>query len=170
MLIDHRRLRRNQMRRILIAIAALTLLAAACGGDDGEEATGPTEATGTTSATGPTATGPTADTGPTAATGPTTSGDCEDLTGEGEVFTITISNFAFVPDCFIASASQGISLVNEDPAPHNFSMTGTDVFVGPVPGGETFDGEPIAGIVEPGTYDFNCTIHPTMTGEVTVVA
>lgn len=157
------------MRRILIAIAALTLLAAACGGDDGEEAAGPTEVTGVTAATGPTATGPTAVTGPTAATGPTATGDCEDLTGEGETFTITISNFAFVPDCFIASASQGITVVNEDSAPHTFTMTGTDINIG-LSGGETFNGEPIAGIVEPGTYDFMCTIHTTMTGEVTVVA
>jgi len=156
------------MRRILIVIAALALLAAACGGDEGEGATGATDATGGTAATGVTAaTGPTA-TGPTVATGPTASDDCVDLTGEGDIFTIVISGFAFVPDCFIASASQGISIVNEDAAPHTFTMTGTEINVG-VSAGETFKGEPI-GIVEPGTYDFLCTIHPTMTGEVTVVA
>jgi plastocyanin len=35
---------------------------------------------------------------------------------------------------------------------------------------ERFNGEPITGAVEPGTYDFNCTIHPQMTGVVTIVA
>ncbi len=155
------------MRRILIVLAALALLAAACGGDEGDEATGPTDVTAATGPTEPTAaTGPTE---PTAATGPTADGDCVDLTGEGEIFTITISGFAFVPDCFIARASQGIQIVNEDAASHTFTMTGTDINVG-VSAGETFNGEPIAGIVEPGTYGFLCTIHPSMTGEVTVVA
>jgi plastocyanin len=42
---------------------------------------------------------------------------------------------------------------------------GVDV---PIAAGETFNGESQA--VEPGTYDFLCTIHPTMTGQVTVVA
>ena len=34
----------------------------------------------------------------------------------------------------------------------------------------TFNGAPITGVVEPGTYGLVCTIHPAMTGEVTVVA
>jgi plastocyanin len=153
------------MRRVLVVLATLALLAAACGGDDGEEATGPTEPTGAT-ATGPT--GATEPTGPTA-TGTTADGDCADLTGEGDVFTITISNFAFVPDCFTASASQGIMVVNEDQAPHTFTIPDTEVNV-PVAAGATFNGEPIEGIIEPGTYDFMCTIHPAMTGEVTIVA
>jgi plastocyanin len=165
MLRGNRFRRRNPMRRVLVVLATLALLAAACGGDDGEGATGGTEPTGAT-ATGPT--GVTEPTGATA-TGPTADGDCVDLTGEGDVFTITISNFAFVPDCFTASASQGITVVNEDAAPHTFTMVGTDVNI-PVAAGATFSGEPVAGIVEPGTYDFMCTIHPAMTGEVTVVA
>ena len=151
------------MRRVLVVFATLALLAAACGGDDGEGANGGTDATGTTAATGPTE-----PTGATA-TGPTADGDCVDLTGEGDVFTITISNFAFEPDCFTASASQGITIVNEDGAPHTFTMPETEVNI-PIAAGATFNGEPIAGIVEPGTYDFMCTIHPAMTGEVTVVA
>lgn len=151
------------MRRVLVVLATLALLAAACGGDDGEGANGGTDATGTTAATGPTE-----PTGATA-TGPTADGDCVDLTGEGQVFTITISNLAFVPDCFTASASQGITVVNEDDLPHTFTMPGTDVNI-PIAAGATFNGEPIAGVVEPGTYDFMCTIHPAMTGEVTVVA
>ena len=96
------------------------------------------------------------------------SADCVDLTGEGEVFTITIANLAFDPACFTASASQGISVVNEDDVGHTFTMVGTDINV-PIAVGETFNGEPISGVVEPGTYDLVCTIHPQLTGEVTVV-
>jgi plastocyanin len=40
----------------------------------------------------------------------------------------------------------------------------------PVVAGETFNREPIAVSVEPGTHDFLCKIHPAMTGRVTVVA
>jgi plastocyanin len=40
----------------------------------------------------------------------------------------------------------------------------------PIAAGQTFNGEPISGAVEPGTYDLLCTIHPTMTGQVTIVA
>jgi plastocyanin len=91
-----------------------------------------------------------------------------DLTGEGDVFTVTIADFTFDPSCFTASASQGITVVNEDDVGHTFTMVGTDINV-PIAGGETFNGEPISGVVEPGTYEFVCTIHPQMTGEVTVV-
>ena len=102
-----------------------------------------------------------------AETGTNGSGDCADLTGDGATFTITIADFAFDPNCFSASASQGISIVNQDAADHTFTITGTDVDV-PIAAGQTFNGEPRA--VEPGTYDFLCTLHPTMTGQVTLVA
>ena len=133
-------------------------------GDEGAGATGATDAIVATAATGVTARN-----GPTAPTGSAAPDDCIDLTGEGGVFTVVISGFAFVPDCFIASASQGISIVNEDAALHSFTMTGTEINI-PVSGGETFNGEPIGGIVEVGSYDFLCTIHLLMNGEVTVVA
>ena len=127
---------------VLVGVFALTL--AACSSDGGGDATS-TE------------------------TGAPDSGDCADLTGEGATFTITISEFAFDPNCFTASASQGITIVNQDSADHTFTMTGTEIDV-PIAAGETFNGEPISGVADPGTYDFLCTLHPEMTGEVTVVA
>jgi plastocyanin len=147
------------MRRalfVLVTVVGMTLV-----GCSSEDAAGPTAPTaGETAAT----------TGATAATGGTATGsDCVDLTGEGPIFTITISGFAFQPDCFTASAAQGISVVNQDSVQHTFTMVGTAVDV-TIAAGETFNGEPITGIVEPGTYDLVCRIHPAMTGEVTVVA
>jgi plastocyanin len=139
------------MRKTLIATVLLAVIAAACGGDDG----GDGETTGATT-TGATATGATA-------------GECADLTGEGEVFSITIAGLAFDPACFTASASQGISVENQDEVAHTFTIDDTQIDV-EIPPGETFNGEPIAGAVEPGTYPFHCRIHPSMTGEVTVVA
>ena len=128
---------------VLVGVFALGLTA--CSSDDGGGSTG-------------------AETG---TTGATTSDDCADLTGEGATFTITIADFAFDPNCFTASASQGITIVNQDDADHTFTIPDTQVDV-LIAAGETFNGE--SGAVEPGTYDFLCTIHPTMTGQVTVVA
>ena len=145
------------MRRLVFGlVGVLALVLAACSSDDG---TGPTAATGNT--------GTTVSTGATGSDG--ANADCADLTGEGAAFTITIADFAYDPPCFTASASQGISIVNQDDVDHTFTMTGTQIDV-PVAAGETFNGEPIAGVVEPGTYDFLCTIHPEMTGRVTVVS
>jgi len=79
-----------------------------------------------------------------------------------------MEQIAFVPDCFTASASQGISVVNEDPVLHSFTMVGTEIDVD-VEAGTTFNGEPISGIVELGTYELICKYHASMLGEVTVV-
>jgi plastocyanin len=136
---------------VFVLVGVLALGLAACSSDDGGGTTG--AETGTTGTTG--------------STGSTAGGDCADLTGEGATFTITIADFAFDPNCFTASASQGITIVNQDDADHTFTIPDTQVDV-PIAAGETFNGE--SGAVEPGTYDFLCTIHPTMTGQVTVVA
>lgn len=144
------------MRRLVFGlVGVLALVLAGCSSDDG---TGPTAATGTT--------GTTVSTGTTGSDG--ANADCADLTGEGAAFTITIADFAYDPPCFTASASQGISIVNQDAADHTFTITGTDIDV-PIAAGQTFNGEPISGAVSPGTYDFLCTLHPTMTGQVTIV-
>jgi plastocyanin len=137
------------MRKLVfVLVGVLALGLAACSSDDGGGTTG-------------------AETGTTGSTGSTAGGDCADLTGEGATFTITIADFAFDPNCFTASASQGITIVNQDDADHTFTIPDTQIDV-PIAAGETFNGEPRA--VEPGTYDFLCTIHPTMTGQVTIVA
>jgi plastocyanin len=134
------------MKKFVFVVAMCVLGLTTCSSDDGGGSTG-------------------AETG---ATGATQKADCADLTGEGATFTITISDFAFDPNCFTASTSQGISIENQDAADHTFTITGTDVDV-PIAAGQTFNGEPISGAVSPGTYDFLCTLHPTMTGQVTIV-
>jgi plastocyanin len=129
---------------VLVAVCALGLTA--CSSDDDA---------GTTDAE-------------TGSTGTTENDGCVDLTGEGATFTITIADFAFDPKCFTARASQGVSIENQDAADHTFTVTGTEIDV-PIAAGQTFNGEPISGAVSPGTYDFLCTLHPTMTGRVTIV-
>ena len=95
--------------------------------------------------------------------------DCIDLTKSGSAFTIHIQGFEFRPSCFTASASQAISIVNGDDAVHSFTIHGTSVDVD-IPANQTFNGESVSGVVQPGTYDFVCKYHPEMKGTVTVVA
>jgi len=95
--------------------------------------------------------------------------DCTDLSKSGSTFTIHIQGFEFRPTCFTASASQAISIVNGDDAVHSFTIQGTSVDVD-IPANQTFNGESVSGVVEPGTYDFVCKYHPEMKGTVTVVA
>jgi plastocyanin len=145
------------MKQLTIVLGtALALTAAACGGGD-EDVAAPPET--------PAATGTTAGTGTKGATG----AECVDLTGEGATFTIVMSRTEFVPECFTASASQGITIVNEDPLAHTFTIEGTMIDV-QVNAGDEFQGEPISGVVAPGTYELICRFHPFMTGEVTIVA
>jgi plastocyanin len=78
-----------------------------------------------------------------------------------------MADVKFVPSCFTASASQGIHLVNEDDVAHTFTMLNTDIDVR-VEAGQTFDGQPVTGIVEPGKYQLVCRLHGSMQGVVTV--
>jgi hypothetical protein len=86
------------MARIVLMLAAVLAWGLpACSSDDGGGATG-----ATTSAPKATTGGAT---GPTGATAVTTDEGCVDLTGEVPDFTITISRFAYRPDCFTVNGS-----------------------------------------------------------------
>ncbi|MGH2672633.1 MAG: cupredoxin domain-containing protein [Actinomycetota bacterium] len=142
------------MRKLLIVLGVvLALIVTACGGDGGEDAQEP-GVTGVTGGTAPTGDG----------------ANCVDLTGEGVAFTIRLEKNEFVPNCFTASASQGITIVNADTALHNFTIQDTPIDVD-IPPGDEFNGEPITGVVDPGLYVLVCKYHlPGMVGEITVVA
>jgi len=95
--------------------------------------------------------------------------DCVDLTGEGDTFTVRMLDNQFIPSCFTASASQSLTLVNEDAALHSFTLEDTPIDVD-ISAEETMDLSPITGQVDPGTYRLICKYHlPGMTGEVTIV-
>jgi plastocyanin len=96
--------------------------------------------------------------------------DCTDLSGRGTSFTITLRDNLFVPSCFTASAAQRLNLVNEDGVLHSFTLEGTPIDVDVSPN-ETLDLDPVAGVIEPGTYHLVCKYHaPGMAGDLTVVA
>lgn len=80
--------------------------------------------------------------------------------------TLTAADFAFDPSDLSAAAGSSIEFTNADEAPHTFTAEDAGVDVQVEAGGSTTID---LADVEPGTYDFICTIHPdTMTGTLEV--
>lgn len=76
--------------------------------------------------------------------------------------TVTMKNFAFNPQELTVSAGASVTFKNDDSVTH--TVTGTGFDSGDIqPGGEfkrTFD--------TVGTFDYHCSIHPSMTGSIIV--
>ena len=102
-----------------------------------------------------------------ALTGPACGGgggsDCTSENATKLIGTMAVKDSAFHPNCFSVASGSTISITNGDYRGHTFTVKDTDVAV-PLPPGET--GEATA--PAPGTYDFVCTIHPSMTGTIIV--
>ncbi len=77
---------------------------------------------------------------------------------------ISIANFAFVPAAFTVTRGQSVTWVNDDGAPHGLKFKdgapGTDLLLPAASFSRTFD--------QPGSYDYVCSVHPYMSGRVTV--
>ena len=130
---------------LLILLALVALLGAACGEDD------PTVEGPTTTAAEPTDE-PTDD--PTDE--PTeTDEPCEDQTGDDQI-ELTMDDSEFDPTCLSVLASQTIHIVNQGEQVHSFTIDGTQVDIDVQPGDE-FGGEGNA--VSPGEYTFYCKYH-----------
>jgi plastocyanin len=135
------------MRRLLggLAIVALGLALAACGGDDD----------GTVSAPGSSTTA--------AATGSsTTAGSSAE---HENTVNVTASGFAFKPTTATAKAGEVyFEIKNDDSTNHTFTIDGTDVDIH-ISGGTTGEKETD---LKAGSYEWHCTIHSTMKGTLTV--
>jgi plastocyanin len=80
--------------------------------------------------------------------------------GGGE---LAMEGFAFVPTQLEIAAGSALTLTNADSATH--TVTAVDgTFDVTVDGGATDE----LTVDEPGTYDFACSFHPSMTGTLTV--
>jgi plastocyanin len=104
------------------------------------------------------------DEGSTEDAGPETTAAPDAGGGEGAGEGITMADFAFSPTELTVAAGATIPVTNEDSAAHTFTSEdgGFDV---EVEGGDS--GEATAPD-EPGTYDFVCRFHSSMTGTLTV--
>jgi plastocyanin len=123
--------------RLVAGLFVLSLVVAACGGDDDGGDT-----TGTTGTTG--ATGATAETG---------------STGGGT--SITIAGFAFDPNTITVSGPTEVTITNDDDATHTFTLDDDSVDE-TIEAGATAT----VTVDVSQTTGFHCTIHPQMTGTV----
>jgi len=125
--------------RLVAGLFVLSLVVAACGGDDdGGDTTGTTGTTGATGATGETGS-----------------------TGGGT--SITIAGFAFDPNTITVSGPTEVTITNEDDATHTFTLDDDSVDE-TIDAGATAT----VTVDVSQTTGFHCTIHPQMTGTVEV--
>jgi len=79
---------------------------------------------------------------------------------------VSIANFTFTPAEITIAVGESVTWVNDDGAPHGLEYSdgakGTDLLLPGASFSRQFD--------RPGTYDYNCSVHPYMTGRVVVRA
>ena len=135
--------------RALFAIIALALTASAC-------SSGGTSAPSTQPATTPPSS---PSPSPSVASPPA-----------GTSVTLTEADFQFSPVHLVISKSQGLTITNQGPSLHNFTVPGTQVDMDVQPG-STDNFEAIGEVVAVGDHPFFCKYHKArgMAGVVTVV-
>jgi plastocyanin len=164
----------NLKRRSLAAIAAISLLLAACGDDSDESSGAPaTDAPAADATTPPTdATGggrgdygPSEDgTSAPATDAPATDAPATDAPAAGGA-EIVISGFAFSEDITVPVGTTVI-VRNDDGAGHTFTADDGAFDTGVIDGGGTAE----VTLTEAGTFAFHCELHPSMSGTITVTA
>lgn len=83
-----------------------------------------------------------------------------------ETDTVNIKNFAFSPVNISVKAGTKVTWTNNDSAPH--TVTETDGKTGPSSGNLSNGDSYSFTFTKPGIYHYDCSIHPNMTGTVTV--
>lgn len=130
-----------------VVIAAFGLVLGACGDDDDADDT----ADDTTEVTEPTG---------------TTEGDDADDGGTDEASNVAIVDFAFSPADLTVAPGDEVTVSNRDSAPHTYTSDDGGFDTGSL-AADSGEGS-ITAPSEPGSYDVICTIHPTITGTLTV--
>jgi plastocyanin len=97
-------------------------------------------------------------------TGTTASGGDDACAASGEDATVTIADLAFDPDSVTVASGGVVAVSNEDGTTHTFTSD-EGGFDCSIEGGETAN---VLVDAAAGDYEFHCTIHPSMTGTITV--
>jgi plastocyanin len=140
-------MRAKRWLTVISAVFVLGVLLAACGGDDSGGSTGSTSTGGGTTAT----TGPSGASGETSGVTPPTG------------TAITIANFSFSPSSLAVDGKATITVTNNDTATHTFTADDGS-FDEEIAAGQSVDVD--VDVTE--TTPYHCSIHPTMTGTLTV--
>jgi plastocyanin len=75
---------------------------------------------------------------------------------------VSIESFSFKPAVLTVPVGTTVVWTNNDTAAHNIKST--EFFSNALTKGQTFEFK----FDKPGTYDYSCGIHPTMTGQIIV--
>ena len=79
---------------------------------------------------------------------------------------VSIANFAFTPGEITIAPGETVTWTNDDGAPHGLEYQDGAAGVDPLLPGSSFTRR----FDRPGTYEYNCSVHPYMTGRVVVRA
>jgi plastocyanin len=140
--------------RAMVALAALLLLGAACGGDGGSDGGSDGGAGG----------GPYGGGGASPTAGGAVGGG-EDEGGGETAATVQVNNFLFAPSDIEVAAGSEIQVKNGNPnTPHTFTVEGTDIDLEL----SAMDSEDVTIDLDPGSYDVICRFHGQMTATLTV--
>jgi plastocyanin len=83
-------------------------------------------------------------------------------TGEGKTVDVKIENSAFNPDSITISSGDTIKWTNMDSGTH--TVVGTDFSSGDLSSGKSYEHK----FTKAGTYNYYCSIDPSMKGVITV--
>jgi plastocyanin len=84
------------------------------------------------------------------------------VTGQGKIVDISIKNFAFNPALVTISAGDTVRWTNQDSVTH--IVKGSNFESGSLAQKDTYEFT----FTKSGTYDYICSIHPSMKGTITV--
>ena len=84
----------------------------------------------------------------------------------GGTHAVEIADFAFSPPILTITAGETVTWTNADPVAHTATSTSGAFDSGDLDQGESYS----VTFTTPGTYDYLCTPHPTMTGRIVVEA
>jgi plastocyanin len=79
---------------------------------------------------------------------------------------VSIANFVFTPGEITIAPGETVTWTNDDGAPHGLEYNDGATGVDPLLPGSSFTRR----FDRPGTYEYNCSVHPYMTGRVVVRA
>jgi plastocyanin len=100
--------------------------------------------------------------GGSSSSGGTTGSGSSTGSGSTPALTITEQNFQFNPPSIAAKVGDTVTFTNNDSAPHNVKIDGQEL--GTQNQGESRTWK----ATKTGSFPYSCTIHPSMTGVITV--
>jgi plastocyanin len=142
-----------------VAAVALAVVLVGCGSDDDEPASAAASAT-TAPAAAATSGG---SVNPYGGDSAATTAPAGTAPAAGAA-TVTIDNFAFDPQSSTFKVGQTVTVVNKDSAPHTWTSSDGGFDTGTIQPGKSGT----VTLSKAGTFGVVCTIHPNMTGTVTV--